>query len=139
VTRAEVVVPGCPFRGESGIVQEPPGERQRGIADEPVEPDHPEPARADVDLVRGVVVHEDRPPVVDSLEEGVAEALERRWVRDEIRGRIDVGERVDAASVVGGAGMLAHDLRFEPDVDAEETGELTNPGFVLEPLVAGRM
>ena len=104
--REREVAPGAARSSSSAHSAARPGSSRRrraasmvAPADVVVELHDPEAVGPDVDLVDRVAVHDDRPAMVDGLEEGVAEPLDARRVRHQVRLRVDVGERVDAAPV----------------------------------------
>jgi len=107
------------------------------LIDEIVEADDLEPLGLDVGLEDLVGADHDRPAVIEGLQQGVAEPLDRGRIRDQVGGLVGVGQGIHLAAIRQGLPPVVDNFGTEDHVDLHQVGVVAQVALVSGPLVSG--
>ena len=116
-----------------------PGPPNGLLGDKILESDNLETLGLDIAPKDLISAHHDRPAVVDGLQEGVAKALYRRWVRDQVGLLIHIGQRKDLSPIRCLTALVTDEIGGKNHPHVQQIGQGPQIGLIVCALVAGSM
>ena len=112
---------------------------QGRFADIAIELNHLKTFWLDIRFVNGIIIHHQRPLVIDGLQEGISKSFNGRRIRDQVCLGIDIRQRIDFPPFRRKAARIPNNGRFKIDRDVEQGCEGAHAFFVVGAFVPGRM